>query len=130
MIGFGMNSMGAHFNPVSLSIVNSESKVALKNAYKATCTGLYLLYKETTICKDLACSFCVHIAEQLSPGNGFREWQAHLASREGLDEYYHLDKPSSDHSPAFHAFAKETFGADVDVQQCGQHLTGACLWNA
>jgi hypothetical protein len=29
MIGFGMNSMGTHFNPVSLSIFNSESKEAM-----------------------------------------------------------------------------------------------------
>jgi hypothetical protein len=29
LIGFGMNSMGAHFNPVSVSIVNSESKDAI-----------------------------------------------------------------------------------------------------
>ena len=30
LIGFGMNSMGAHFNPVSVSIVNSESKDAIQ----------------------------------------------------------------------------------------------------
>jgi hypothetical protein len=46
MIGFGMNSMGAHFNPVSLSIVNTESKVALESAYDATCAGLHMLYNE------------------------------------------------------------------------------------
>jgi hypothetical protein len=33
MIGFGMNSMCAHFNRVSLSIVNSESEEAIKSAY-------------------------------------------------------------------------------------------------
>jgi hypothetical protein len=41
LIGFCMNSMGAHFNPVSFSIVNSESKEGIENSYKATCGGLY-----------------------------------------------------------------------------------------
>jgi hypothetical protein len=41
LIAFGMNSMGAHFNPVSISIVNSESKTSLDWSYKATCAGLY-----------------------------------------------------------------------------------------
>jgi hypothetical protein len=44
LIGFGMNSMGAHFNPLSVSIVNSESKDAISSAYEATCNGLYTLY--------------------------------------------------------------------------------------
>ena len=52
MIGFGMNSMGARFNPVSLSIVNSESKIALKSAYNATCSGMYLLFKEIVMCRE------------------------------------------------------------------------------
>jgi hypothetical protein len=46
MIGFGMNSIGAHFNTVSLSIVNSESKLAIstRSAYDATFVGVHLLY--------------------------------------------------------------------------------------
>ncbi len=58
MIGFGMNSMGAHFNPVSLSIVKSESKEAIIQAYKATCAGLYTLYNLASICDDPSCGFC------------------------------------------------------------------------
>ena len=58
MIGFGMNSMGAHFNPVSLSIVNSESKMASESAYDATCAGLHMLYNEAVLCHDAACGFC------------------------------------------------------------------------
>ncbi len=30
LIAFGMNSMGAHYNPVSISIANSESKTSLE----------------------------------------------------------------------------------------------------
>ena len=44
LIGFCMNSMGAHFNPVSFSIVNSEPEEGLKSSYKATCAGLYTMY--------------------------------------------------------------------------------------
>ncbi len=41
LIGFGMDSMGVHFKPVSVSIAISGSKEGIKNAYKATCSGLY-----------------------------------------------------------------------------------------
>ena len=41
LIGFGMNSMGARFNPVSISIVNSESSTAYEAAFIATKKGLY-----------------------------------------------------------------------------------------
>jgi hypothetical protein len=49
LLGFGMNSMGAHFNPVSVSIVNSESKEAIASAYQATCNGLYTLYNSAVL---------------------------------------------------------------------------------
>jgi hypothetical protein len=66
MIGFGMNSMGAHFNPVSLSIVNSESKAALESVYDATCAGVHLLYNEAVLCRDpSACGFCSQMKEQV-----------------------------------------------------------------
>ncbi len=52
-----MNSMGAHFNPVSVSIVNSESKEAIKMAFEATCNGLYTLYNTAVLCQDPMCSF-------------------------------------------------------------------------
>lgn len=126
MIGFGMNSMGAHFNPVSLSIVNSESKEALKASYEATVSGLYLMYKTAKICENPEkCGFCSNLMEQLvSPKSMTREWKAHLTSGEGMSERYSLDKPSSDNCISFYSFAKEQFGADVAVQQCGQHLSG------
>ena len=126
MIGFGMNSMGAHFNPVSLSIVNSESKEALKASYDATVSGLYLMYKTVKICENPEkCGFCSNLMEQLvSPKSIPREWKAHLTSGEGMSERYSLDKPSSDNCISFYSFAKEQFGADVAVQQCGQHLSG------
>jgi hypothetical protein len=58
LLGFGMNSMGAHFNPVSVSIVNSESKEAIKSAYETTCNGLYTLYNSAVLCQDPSCGFC------------------------------------------------------------------------
>jgi hypothetical protein len=48
MISICMN-MGAHYNPVSVSIVNSESKRAIKTEYEATCTGLYTLYNSASL---------------------------------------------------------------------------------
>ena len=40
IIGIGINSMGARFNPVSLSIVNSESKASIAACWEATVKGL------------------------------------------------------------------------------------------
>jgi hypothetical protein len=36
LIAFGMISMGAHYNPVSISIVNSDSKSSLERSYDTT----------------------------------------------------------------------------------------------
>jgi hypothetical protein len=46
IIGIGMNSMGSHFNPVSLNIVNSESRDAIQNSWDATITGLFNLFEQ------------------------------------------------------------------------------------
>ena len=54
LIGFSMNSMGAHFNPVSVSIATSESKEGIKNTYKATCFGLYTLFNSARFVSDPA----------------------------------------------------------------------------
>ncbi len=55
LIGFGMNSMGAHFNPVSVSITNSESNEGIKNAYKATYSGLYTVFNSSQLCEGAKC---------------------------------------------------------------------------
>jgi hypothetical protein len=153
MIGFGMSSMGAHFNPVSLSIVNSESKSALEFAYDATCAGVHMLYNEVVLCQDPACGFCIQLAEQVNcplpppPLSPFPpsspspppcvltccsavkmdcpggHWRNHLKSKQGKEGHFQLDKPSSDNSTSFHPSAKEMFGQAIPVQQCGQHLT-------
>jgi hypothetical protein len=34
----------------------------------------------------------------------------------------HIDKPSSDNGKAFFSFCKETFGEDIPVQQCSNHI--------
>ena len=126
MIGFGMNSMGAHFNPVSLSIVNSESKEAIKSAYTATCSGVYTLYNQACLCDDKSCGFCTQLFEQISePGS---LWKKQLASDEAANMKYMLDKPSSDSTPQFFSAAKELFGEEVEFQQCGNHLSGTYLF--
>ncbi len=61
-----MNSMGAHFNPVSFSIVNSQSKEGLKNSYMATCAGLYTMYNSAVLCANDQCGFCTQLIEQVS----------------------------------------------------------------
>jgi hypothetical protein len=59
LIGFGMNSMGAHYNSVSISIVNSEFKITLNSSYDAMCAYLYRLYYSET------CGFCTQIQEKI-----------------------------------------------------------------
>jgi hypothetical protein len=51
-------------------------------------------------------------------------WRNHFKSKDGKAGHFQLDKPSSDNSTSFHPFAKERFGQDIPVQQCGQHLSG------
>ena len=122
LIGFGMNSMGAHFNPVSMSIANSESKEAIKTAYQATCAGLYTMYNTAKLCKSESCGFCTSLFEQISePGS---LWKTQLASDDAANLRYMLDKPSSDNTAQFFSWAKEEFGEDVAVQQCCGHLSG------
>jgi hypothetical protein len=99
LIGFGMNSMGAHFNPVSVSIVNSESKQAISAAYDATCNGLYTLYNSAVLCEDSSCGFCEQIREQVSDDGGTK-WKRHLLSDDAANLHYKLEKPSSDSTPS------------------------------
>jgi hypothetical protein len=47
-----LNSMGAHYNPVSISIVNSESKTSLEWSYNTNTVRL---------CGNETCGFCTQI---------------------------------------------------------------------
>ena len=61
LLGFGVNSMGDHYNPVSISIINSESKTSLEWSYNATCASLYALYNTEKLCGKETCGFCTQI---------------------------------------------------------------------
>jgi hypothetical protein len=52
-----------NLNPVSLSIVNFESKLAWESAYDATCTGVYF---EAELYYNAACRFCTQLEEQVN----------------------------------------------------------------
>ena len=114
LIGIGLNSMGAHFNPVSLSIVNSESKAAIKHCWEATVKGFYSLYQTVKLCDREECGMCCQLKENLVGVHG-QHLRKVLASDCVENSYFHIDKPSSDNSHAFFAFAKETFGDDIPV---------------
>ena len=117
-----MNSMGAQFNPVSVSIVNSESKEAIKSAFEATCNGLYTLYNSAVLCRNPMCGFCTQVLDQVSDEGGSK-WKQHLLSDDAARLHYNLDKPSSDSTISFFSWAKEKFGEGCEVQQCGFHLS-------
>ncbi len=85
LLGFGVNSMGAHFNPVSMSIVNSESKAALDWAYDATCAGLYTLYNTAKLCGKETCGFCTQIKEQIEDKTG--TFKTRLSSEDATKSY-------------------------------------------
>ncbi len=70
LIAFGLNSMGAHYNPVSISLVISESKTSLEWSYNATCAGLYAMYNTARLCGNETCGFCTQIKEQTEAKNG------------------------------------------------------------
>jgi hypothetical protein len=117
-----MNSMGAHYNPVSISIVNSESKTSLEWSYNATCAGLYALYNTAKLCGKKTCGFCTQIKEQIKDKTG--TFRKRLASEDSdaANLFFPLDKPSSDNPIHFFSWVKERFGADTTVLQCRHHL--------
>lgn len=130
LIGFGMNSMGAHFNPVSFSLVNSESKEGIKNSYLATCAGLYTLYNSAVLCQDPECGFCTQVKAQITDQKGKATvWQQQLLSEDAQRGHYQLDNPSSDNSCAYFATGKELFGPDTAIGQCGHHLSCKLLFH-
>ncbi len=93
-----MNSMGAHFNPVSVSIAISESKEGIKNAYKATCSGLYTVFNSAKLCEGVKCEecgFCTQVLEQVSEQDPAAQkgslWNKHLLSIDAGNTHYQLD---------------------------------------
>jgi hypothetical protein len=116
LLAFGMNSMGAHYNPVSISIVNSESKTSLEWSDNATCAGLYAMYNTARLCGNETCGFCTQIKEQIEDKTGI--FKNHLASEDATKLFFPLDNPSNDYPIHFFPWAKEKFGADTTVLQC------------
>jgi hypothetical protein len=62
--------MGAHFNSVSISIVNAESKTSLDWSYNATDAGLYDMYNTACLCGKEMCGFCTQVTELIDAKNG------------------------------------------------------------
>ena len=119
LLAFGLNRMGAHYNPVTITIANSESRIAIEYAFKCAEAAFFSLYKSTSICSDEACSFCSMIKQPAEENTLLKEY---LLSPEGLRGHYNIDKPCADQSAPVHSFAKDKFGKPI--LQCGQHLTG------
>ena len=53
IIRIGMNSMGSLFNPVSLNIMNSESRDAIQNSWNSTVSGLFNLFEQVQLCESV-----------------------------------------------------------------------------
>ncbi len=53
IIAVGCNSMGAHFNLVSLCIATSESGDAIKHSWDATTKAEFSLFKSVTLCANV-----------------------------------------------------------------------------
>jgi hypothetical protein len=120
LIGIGCNRVGAHFNPISLSIVNSESAAAIESSWGASVRGMYSIFKNCRLCDSAACGFCVQVREQ----NMQPHMRALLLSDDAERNHFPVDKPSSDCTKAFFSFCKKKFGPNVKVQNRGQHATG------
>jgi hypothetical protein len=113
-----MNNMGAHYNHVSISIVNSDSKIALGSgwSYNATCAGLYTMmytmYNRALLCGKESCGCCTQIQEQIDVKNG--TFKNRLASDDAIHSFFLLLKPSSDNPFHFFSWGREKFGTDED----------------
>jgi hypothetical protein len=57
LVGIGCNRMGAHFNPISLSIVNSESTDAIESSWDASVQGFYTVLNNCSLCSSAECGF-------------------------------------------------------------------------
>ena len=119
LLAFGVNRMGAHYNPVTITIANSESRTANEHSFAAAEAAFFSLYKSTSICSNKECSFCTMIKEQTGETSLLKEY---LLGEHGVRGHYNIDKPSSDQSAPVHSFVKEKFGKPM--LQCCQHLTG------
>ncbi len=120
IIGFGMNSMGARFNPVSISIVNSESSEAYHASFTATKKALYQAFDLVKECSNVDCKLC-----QTLGSHDVKEFNILRKSMRNQDpKKLPVPKPSSDNSLAFIKLAKKEFGKHVDIQQCCVHFTG------
>ena len=125
LLAFGVNRMGAHYNPVTITIANSESHTAYQHAFEAAEAAFFSLYKSTRVCENKDCSFCTMIKEQMGDNALLKEF---LLSPDGKRGHYNIDKPSSDQSAPVKRFVKEKFGKPL--LQCGQHLTGPFFGNS
>jgi hypothetical protein len=126
MLGFGMGSLGAHFNPVCFAITNGESREtaeAYEWTYRSVTESLYAAFDQIKPCVGpvRGHELCTLIKEHdRGPFNTLRK----NMKKESIKSFP-LDKPSSDNSGTFIKFAKKEFGKDVPIQQCGVHFTGA-----
>jgi hypothetical protein len=118
LIGFGVNRLGAHFNPVSISISNTESKEGIKNAFRASTSGAYQVFRDIQRCENPVCLTCSMIRK--ADVGAFLQ---HRKSEKGLQNKFPV-VPSSDNSHQFYSFAKEEFGPKTRVLQCGKHMSG------
>jgi hypothetical protein len=53
IIGIGMNSIGSHYNPVSINIVNSESIDAIEASWNASTYGLFTFLNRRNFAENL-----------------------------------------------------------------------------
>ncbi len=86
LIAYGMNSMDAHYTPVSISIFNSESQTALEWPYNETCACLYAMYNTARLCGNETCGFCTQIKERIEVKNG--TFKNRLASEDATNLFF------------------------------------------
>jgi hypothetical protein len=114
----------AHFNPISLSIVNSESTAAIESSWDASVRGLYSVLKNCRLCDSAECGFCTQVREQDKP-----HMRALLLSEDTHNNHFPFDKSSSDCTKQFFSFCKKKFCPNIKVQNCCQHATDECTYS-
>ncbi len=109
IIGIGMNSMGSHFNPVSIHIVNSESKQAIECSFTTTIPGLNNLYQQVKLCDSDECGLCRQLDVQVQGQYWKMFWEV-LTKSAAQNNEFPIDKPSSDRTNSFFSWCKDKFG--------------------
>ena len=123
VIGFGVNSLGKHTNPLCWSIIQHQSESEITY----TCTFLELqeaamLLFDVHTCDDPDCHFCVHLVALMQNPEVVKYTKSDKFKAGKIP----VDSAQCDNHMGFGNFTREVFDFDPNICKC--HALGKCLF--